>query len=153
MKKTYFKPKVYLETFMVNQFAALNCNLSITVDKLDAMNCVNPNHRTHTHTTASRVNNVFTDKSTNCVTLINTGSPFTSSKDGYHPIDGATVYGFTLNGNAREKKYTFHKKTTGYLLNQKTTYWITDEDGETVDDCFGSFINKTSSDTTITPLS
>lgn len=137
MKKVYNTPWMHCESFVANQYIAA-CTLTITKDKLDGMNCVNPRHKKSSyHTVAARVENVFTDKSTNCVTLIKSGSPYTASKNGYTPSNGATVYGFTLNGNTpQEKKYTYYTNAS-----------------DNTNDCFGSFINSTSSETTVVPFS
>lgn len=149
VKKTYERPIMIVEPFTANNFVA-KCNTIITKDTLAPANCVNPAHydgpvpnqkeevfKNHHGSPITggfpegsngRVNNVFTEKSTNCVTIIPTTGITANPR--YYPEEGDMVYLFNTN--------QLIKYRTGENISQY---------------CFGSFQHTTGSSTTVIPLS
>lgn len=146
-KEKWVRPHTVVEGFVASEYIA-KCNLIIRRDQELPASCVNPNHyqkwRDARHdgiptsnedvlkyhsggTTGGRVNNVFTELSVNCGTII----PSTGIKCNkqHKPSNGDQVY--ILNANEI----------------------ITYKSNTTEDRCFGAFQNNGGSSVTKVPLS
>lgn len=148
-KEKWVRPQTIVEGFVASEYIA-KCTNKITKDTLAGANCVNPNHYSGSvpsiteqvkaehisgpgRIKTGRAENVFTEISVNCHTIIPTQGIQANNR--YFPIKGDVVYELTDSDT-----------------NKTPNIFVYDPDN-LPDICFGSFQKKTGSVTTVVPFS